>query len=88
MVVERIWRGARWKTSAESVNQFFMSEMSEDVYLMGSVAGLVVLVTTEGESGRTRPMLVEMGAAEDSGVSSGKTRLSARYIAFAVLILA
>ena len=55
---------------------------------MGSVAGLVVLVSSESEIGRTRSMLVEIGVAEDSGPSSGKTRLNTRYIAFTVLILA
>ena len=65
-----------------------MSTMSEDVYLMGSVAGLVALVSSESEIGCKRSMLVEKGAAEDSGLSSGKTRLSTRYIAFPVRILA
>ena len=55
---------------------------------MGSVAGLVVLVSSESEVGRNRSMLVDMGAAEDSGLSSGKIRLSTRYFAFRVLIVA
>lgn len=78
MVVDGIWRGAKWKASVESGRELFTSEMSEDVYLMGSGASLVMLVSSESESGRTSSMLVEMGAAEDSGLSSGTTRLSAR----------
>ena len=62
-----------------------MSKIFEVVYLMGSVAGLVVLVSSESEIGRNRSILVEMGTAEDSGLSIGKTRLSTRYIAFPVL---
>ena len=65
-----------------------MSKIFEVVYLMGSVAGLVVLVSSESKIGRNRSMLVEMGAAEDSRLSSGKTRLSTRYITFSVLIFA
>ena len=53
---------------------------------MGSVAGLVVLISSESEIGRTRSMLVEMGTAEDSELNSGKTRLSARYITFSLFI--
>ena len=45
---------------------------------MGSVAGLVMLVSSESEIGRNRSMLGEVGAAEDSGLSSGKTRFSTK----------
>ena len=65
-----------------------MSKTSEDVYLMGSVAGFVMLVSSESEVGRNKFMLVDMGAAEESGLSKGKVRLSTRYFAFPVLIFA
>lgn len=58
---------------------------------LGSVTCLVVFVPSESvsvtEPGRTRctPGVVT-GAAEDKRLSSGKIRLSARYIAFPVLI--
>lgn len=41
---------------------------------------------SESETGRTRCTLVFTGAAEDGRLSSGNIRLSARYIAFPVLI--
>ena len=41
---------------------------------------------SESETGRTRCTLVFTGAAEDGKLSSGNIRLSARYIAFPVLI--
>ena len=41
---------------------------------------------SESETGRTRCTLVFKGAAEDGRLSSGNIRLSARYIAFPVLI--
>ena len=86
-MVDRFMRGfARCRASVGLGTLFFTSEISEDVYLMDSRAGRVILVSSESEG--VRYWLVETGAAEDSGLSSGKTRLSARYIAFPVLIVA
>ena len=68
---------------------WFKKKKCPEAYDLWSVSVPCLMVWVPTESGRTRSMLVGMDAAEDDELSSSsKTRLSARYIALPVLILA